>query len=156
MLLFLLIICEWLNCLKHCTPETHFLLLLQVKALQRLNYQYPLFLEELKPFSLNVKHTSVNFLLLGFSGLCLILCTSCFDLSCRFWYELAADLGKGMVKALPWCLCPWIGGETGMPCTIPLSPGMCLSRRVVSNNWGFFGSSANGTWSVFVCATLLI
>lgn len=79
----------------------HFLLLLQVKALQRLNYEYPLFLEELKPFSLNVKHTYVNFLLLDFPGLCLILCTSSSDLSCRFWYELAADLGKDMVKVLP-------------------------------------------------------
>lgn len=47
----------------HCASEKPFLLPLEVKAIQRLNYQYSLCLEELKPFSLNVKYASVNFLL---------------------------------------------------------------------------------------------
>lgn len=43
-----------------------------------------------------------------------------------------------------------------MPCTIPLSPGMCLARGVVSNNWGFAESSAKGSWESVVCAMLLL
>lgn len=89
------------------------------------------------------------------------LCFLVWSMSCRFWYESAANLGKGVVSVLPWCLCTRIRRETGKPRAITFSPGTCQSWRVLKKKSLeelrlCAESSADGTFLECICVCVCV